>query len=204
MAAGRLEQIEAGPATAHLIWLAAADGRGGTRAKLAAMGRSRGRAGSAAGGGGDGALWRIGGDLVTALRDVLPPVRVAPLTGLAIRPRAAVRRGGGGGAGRRGTFVRQAAAFLLARRASAKALTGLCESPDVKSRRAGVLACGFRLTVPSGTKTSRRPPAGGRQVGRLSRDLRGGVKETCRSWGGPVTSASRSGGCNTRPATRSG
>ncbi len=43
---------------------------------------------------------------------------------------------------------RQTAALLLARRATASQIQNLCNSPEQANRRLGILAAGFRLTVP--------------------------------------------------------
>lgn len=50
------------------------------------------------------------------------------------------------------TYLRQAAALLLAEKSSVKQLTELCESHEVALRLAGVLAVGFRLTLPPATR----------------------------------------------------
>jgi putative heme-binding domain-containing protein len=49
-------------------------------------------------------------------------------------------------------YLRQSAALLLAERGSDEHLAQLCTSADAAGRLAGVLAVGFRLTVPSATK----------------------------------------------------
>jgi putative heme-binding domain-containing protein len=49
------------------------------------------------------------------------------------------------------TYLRQTAARLLAAKATACQLTELCEEDDATRRLAGVLAAGFRLTVPAAT-----------------------------------------------------
>jgi putative heme-binding domain-containing protein len=46
------------------------------------------------------------------------------------------------------TFLRQAATLLLARRASSDQLAALCDAKDAATRLSGVLAVGFRLTMP--------------------------------------------------------
>jgi len=76
------------------------------------------------------------------------------------------------------TFVRQTAAFLLARRATAKQINGLCESSETTLRRAGIVAAGFRLTVPEWDKApeASTPLADGRSAAyRVT--YAGGVKE---------------------------
>ncbi len=47
-----------------------------------------------------------------------------------------------------GTYVRQTAALLLARRATVRQLAALCEDPDPRRRLVGTIAAGFRLTLP--------------------------------------------------------
>ena len=49
------------------------------------------------------------------------------------------------------TYLRQTAAILLARRATPQQLATLCASEDPRTRLAGVLATGFRLTLPRPT-----------------------------------------------------
>jgi putative heme-binding domain-containing protein len=50
------------------------------------------------------------------------------------------------------TYLRQAAARVLAERASREFLKGCCSSADEPTRLAGVLAAGFRLTLPPATR----------------------------------------------------
>ncbi len=50
------------------------------------------------------------------------------------------------------SYLRQSAALLLAERASTERLRELCRSDDAATRLAGVLAIGFRLTLPPATK----------------------------------------------------
>ena len=50
------------------------------------------------------------------------------------------------------TYLRQAATRLLAQRATLALLADLCESTDPATRLAGVLATGFRLTLPPAAK----------------------------------------------------
>ncbi len=54
------------------------------------------------------------------------------------------------------TYLRQASAFLLARRAAPEQIDALLNSSDPKQRLAGVLAIGFRFTVPPAAS---EPPA---------------------------------------------
>ncbi|HND54315.1 MAG TPA: c-type cytochrome, partial [Pirellulaceae bacterium] len=49
------------------------------------------------------------------------------------------------------TYVRQAAVLVLAERATLARLRELCQAADAKTRLAGALACGFRLTLPPAT-----------------------------------------------------
>lgn len=49
------------------------------------------------------------------------------------------------------SYVRQAASLLLAERGSAEFIEGLCRAEQPLARRAGVLAAGFRLTMPPAT-----------------------------------------------------
>lgn len=49
------------------------------------------------------------------------------------------------------TYLRQAATLLLAEKGSLNELNELCQSKDEKTRLAGVLAAGFRLTLPPAT-----------------------------------------------------
>jgi putative heme-binding domain-containing protein len=50
------------------------------------------------------------------------------------------------------TYLRQAATLLLAERATVGQISGWCGANDAKTRLAGVLAAGFRLTVPPATR----------------------------------------------------
>jgi putative heme-binding domain-containing protein len=47
------------------------------------------------------------------------------------------------------TYIRQAAAFLLAQRATIPQIGDMCQSTNPATRLAGVLAAGFRITVPA-------------------------------------------------------
>jgi putative heme-binding domain-containing protein len=51
------------------------------------------------------------------------------------------------------TYLRQTAATLLAERSSSEFLKTICAAPDGPTRLAGVLAVGFRLTLPPATKS---------------------------------------------------
>ncbi len=50
------------------------------------------------------------------------------------------------------TYLRQTAAILLARKVTLRQLKELCEDEDARERLTGVLATGFRLTVPPATE----------------------------------------------------
>jgi putative heme-binding domain-containing protein len=148
------------PALPQLIWLAAADTNADTRAKIIALARHRSpgvrslamRALARFGAGPDlDEVFSMG------LQDPDPQVRLAALTGffnrstelpVEIAVTTATATLGDISSSTNGTYLRQAACFLLARRASVKQLATLCEDADLKRRIVGVLATGFRLTVP--------------------------------------------------------
>jgi hypothetical protein len=50
------------------------------------------------------------------------------------------------------TYLRQTAALLLAQKATRKQIEGLCARFDAEMRLAGVLAAGYRLTLPAATR----------------------------------------------------
>jgi putative heme-binding domain-containing protein len=148
------------PALPQLIWLAAADTNAATRAKIIALaGDSSAVVRSLA----MRALARLGAgqesDKVFSggLKDPDPSVRLAALAGffnqLTELPldsvvATAASTLGGTNSSANGTYLRQTASLLLASRATVKQLATLCEDPDFKRRTVGVLAAGFRLTVP--------------------------------------------------------
>jgi putative heme-binding domain-containing protein len=151
---------EKSPALPHLIWLAAADGNQASRAKVIAFAAHRSsvirspamRALARFGGGAELEEVFSGG-----LRDTDPQVRLAALAGLLHQDKEFPFEGvvttatstlEGLSSNSNGTYLRQTACFLLARRASLKQLTALCEDPDFERRMVGVLAAGFGLTVP--------------------------------------------------------
>jgi putative heme-binding domain-containing protein len=159
--AQKLDGLDAkSPATPHLIWLAAADDSAGARSKIIALAGHRSsliRAQSM------GALARFGAGAQAeevfsrGLQDTDPQVRLAALSGLLNQAKefpfestvtAATSTLDSMSSNSNGTYLRQAACFLLARRATLKQLSALCENPDFKHRMMGVLAAGFRLTVP--------------------------------------------------------
>ena len=151
---------EKSPAMPHLIWLAAAANNPGARSKIIALTghrlpvvRSQAMA----------ALARFGAVAETeivfsqGLKDTDPQVRLAALAGLLNQNKelpfesvvtTATSTFGDMSSNTNGTYLRQTACFLLARRANLKQLTALCEDLDFKRRMTGVLAVGFRLTVP--------------------------------------------------------
>ncbi len=157
----RLDGIDVkSPATPHLIWLAASDESPATRSKIIALAshpssvirsvsmRALARFG-------------VGPDSEEAfskgLRDPDPQVRLAALTGFFGQTKefplervvtAATSTLQDLNSNSNGTYLRQTACFLLARRASVKEISALCEDSEVKRRMVGILAAGFRLTVP--------------------------------------------------------
>jgi len=151
-AAAKLDNLDAKAiATPHLIWLAGADASTATRAKLAALTRhADANVRSAA----VRALARFGAGekthdiFIRALKDSDPHIRHAALVGLFDHTKDLPSDEVIAAACEDGTYIRQTAAFLLARRASLQQLFALCEDSDARRRRAGVLAAGFRLTVP--------------------------------------------------------
>jgi putative heme-binding domain-containing protein len=148
------------PATPHLIWLAAASESSGARSKIIAFAehpssviRSLAMR----------ALARFGAGAQAqevfsrGLKDADPQVRLAALTGFFDQANefpfesvlnTATSTLDGLSSNSKGTYLRQTAGFLLARRASLQQLSALCEDAEVKRRMMGVLAAGFRLTIP--------------------------------------------------------
>jgi putative heme-binding domain-containing protein len=152
-AAGRLATTAAGsPLHTSLLWLAAVGGETKEIVSLASSPNDDTRLQTVR------ALSRFGAKDVTcgilekALSDVNPRVVHAALIGLFDRcadfPHEAVFRLAENG----DSFVRQTAVQLLAERASLAELQRLSESTQSPARLAGVLALGFRLTVPESTK----------------------------------------------------
>ncbi len=158
-AISRLQSIDAGdPAMMHLPWLAGASGRTEARAVLVALtahadANIRAQAVRAL------AEFRqldapaevfvkamsdadlqVEHTAVAALFDRSEPLGNAAFNALVAGP---ARSGD--------TYLRQASAFLLAERADATQLNSLLASNDPPGRLAGVLAIGFRLTVPPAT-----------------------------------------------------
>ena len=184
------------PAMAHLIWLAAADDSPFARSKLIALAGHHSsvirslalRALARFGAGAEAEEVFSGG-----LKDTDPRVRLAALTGLFNQAKefpfddivtTATSTLEGMSNNRDGTYLRQTASFLLARRASLKQLATLCEDPDSKRRMAGVLAAGFRLTVPrSDQPLDKSVPLDEGMAGGDTVTYAGGVREDLRRRG---------------------
>ncbi len=151
-AVSRLSSLTASsPEAASLIWLAAASSSKDGQRELGVLAHHA-----------DAqlrmqairALARFGGAAASAelfaasMRDPAPSVRLTGLAGCLDQgtslPFAAVV----GAASEDMTYIRQLAAMILAQRASVVQLTALCDDPLSSRRRAGVLAAGFRLTMP--------------------------------------------------------
>jgi putative heme-binding domain-containing protein len=152
-ASGRLASAAAGsPLQTSLLWLAAAGGATKEIEPLAASSNDNTRLQAIR------ALSRFGSKegtcsiLEKALSDVNPQVVHSALIGLFDNcenfPREAIFRL----AENSDSFVRQTAVQLLANKASLAELQQLTESTRSPARLAGVLALGFRLTVPQSAK----------------------------------------------------
>jgi len=153
MAASRLATAAAGsPLQTSLLWLTAVGGETKEIEPLAASPNDNTRLQTIR------ALSRFGSKdgtcsiLEKALSDVNPQVAHAALIGLFDKcgnfPREAIFRLAENG----DSFVRQTAVQLLAEKASLAELQQLSESTRSPARLAGVLALGFRLTVPQSAK----------------------------------------------------
>src|SRR5258708_3256850 len=153
MAASRLATAAAGsPLQTSLLWLTAVGGETKEIEPLAASPNDNTRLQTIR------ALSRFGSKdgtcsiLEKALSDVNPQVAHAALIGLFDKcgnfPREAIFRLAENG----DSFVRQTAVQLLAEKASPAELEQLSESTRSPARLAGVLALGFRLTVPQSAK----------------------------------------------------
>lgn len=139
------------PAATHLVWLAAADGSDEARSKLALLAaqcdsplqcpamRVLARFGAGP------ASLKV---FTTGLQENDPQVRHAALIGLFDQTNELPLEQVVAAESNGGTYIRQTAAFLLARRATLGQIRSLCEDANPKRRIAGVLAAGFRLTVP--------------------------------------------------------
>jgi len=91
--------------------------------------------------------------LMKALQDENLQVRHAAVVGLfhVVKPRDLFRQIADGPARSKDTYIRQAAVLLLAEAASLKQIGELCAATDSTTRLAGVLAAGFRVTMPPAT-----------------------------------------------------
>ncbi|MDR3401337.1 MAG: c-type cytochrome [Chthoniobacter sp.] len=134
--------------TPHLIWLAASNPAARSEVQKLALHADAGIRAEAV-----SALARFGVTganefFTTALKDSDPRVRQAALAGLQDQtsdlPFDAVVTA----AGEEFSHIRQAADFLLAQRATVAQLRALCGCPELPCRRAGVVAIGFRLSLP--------------------------------------------------------
>jgi len=145
----RLANLDAeSPTAPHLIWLAASNpaARGEVQ-KLAGHADAGIRAEAVS------ALARFGVTgasefFMASLKDNDPRVRQAALAGLQDQTTELPFDAVVTAAGEDFSHIRQAANFLLAQRATVAQLRALCSSPELPRRRAGVVALGFRLSLP--------------------------------------------------------
>ncbi|HJT79514.1 MAG TPA: HEAT repeat domain-containing protein, partial [Gemmataceae bacterium] len=150
-AAKRLAAARPGePATEHLIWLAAA---GRTPEAVDQLRKLAGQTDAdlrfqAVRALAEFVPEQAGPVLARALRDADPRVRLAAVTAYFDRDEAPPEAVVTGPARDTDTYLRQAATLLLAEKAPLDQLDGLCRSKDEATRLAGVLAAGFRLTIP--------------------------------------------------------
>jgi putative heme-binding domain-containing protein len=171
------------PAALHLIWLAAADGSPDTQGRILFLTRNPSppvRLTALR------AVARFGGGpaaneaFANALSDQDPQIRHAALIGeMDCGAQAPVERIAALAAGtlddivadgatgplrtnwEEGSYIRQTAAFLLARRATVGQLSSLCQDSDPRMRLTGILGVGFRLTIPDpGDPIDRSVPVG--------------------------------------------
>lgn len=150
--AGALEHATQGsPASGHLIWLAAANStRDITRLASSSSDATRIQAVRA--------IARFGSSaddlkvFEAALQDKNPQVIAAGLHGILARPGDFPRARVVALAQNEDSFLRLPAVQILAEKASLGELQSLSESPRASERLAGVLALGWRLTVPAATK----------------------------------------------------
>jgi putative heme-binding domain-containing protein len=139
------------PSRIHLAWLAAASGQPAARDVLMALaGNSDSslRAQAIRALGEFRALDAPAGAFVKALGDSNLLVQHAALVALFDRSEPLPAEVFSGPARSHDTYLRQAAAFLIAQRAGSVDWDRLFDSKDAAARLAGVLAAGFRLTVP--------------------------------------------------------
>lgn len=154
MAIDRLRNLQPDdPARPHLAWLAGASGQPEAGQLLTDLARGNDSAMrlQAVRALAEFPMLGAATDLFTsALDDDDPRVQLAALNALFDRdgrvPEAVVAL-----ARSEDTYLRQSASKLLAARASREELAGLLHSEDPATRLAGVLAVGFRLTVPKAT-----------------------------------------------------
>jgi putative heme-binding domain-containing protein len=152
-AVARLKAVGAGdPALMHLPWLAAASGRPEARAALVALLTHRDanvRVQAVRALAEFRRLAAPGEVFVQALEDDDPQVQHAGIVALFDRQEAPLPESLFSGPARsQDTYLRQASAFLIAQRGSTVQRDRLLASSDAAERLAGVLAAGFRLTVP--------------------------------------------------------
>ncbi len=154
----------------HLIWLAAASGSQQAKEVLAAVlkqGTPEERVQVLRAYRDYPTLGGHAGVFLPFVKDAHPQVQLAALVALfetTLRPQrlqAVIE----GPAQSSDPTLRHLATMLLARRAAAGQLVQLCRAKEVPARLAGVLAAGFRLTVPAPTaplheKTPLEPPRG--------------------------------------------
>lgn len=142
------------PAREHLVWLAAANGSQRSARAIRSASRDQDpmvrlqaiRALTE--------FSSLGGkpeEFLAGLNDPDPQVQHAAVLGLFNFPGPVAAEVIQGPARSRDTYLRQAAALLLAEKASLADLALLCKSSDAAVRLAGVLAVGFRLTLPPAT-----------------------------------------------------
>ncbi len=139
------------PAMTHLIWLAAASGRPQAREMLIALAGQANPAVRVQAVRACGEFHQLdapGGLFTRALTDTDPAVQHAAIAALFDRDEPLGEESFAGPALSNDTYLRQASAFLIARRATSEQLARLLAASDAESRLAGVLAAGFRLTVP--------------------------------------------------------
>jgi putative heme-binding domain-containing protein len=89
---------------------------------------------------------------VRALADAHPQVQHAAVLGLFNFEGPVPEEAIAGAARSPDSYLRQAATLLAAEKCSLEEITRLCQSQDMPTRLAGVLAAGFRLTVPPATE----------------------------------------------------
>ncbi len=158
MLAGAAERLQAAalrdPAIAHLIWLAAASHQPQARTVLTSLATHedpmlrataiRALAEFRADDQGDGVFAK-------ALAAANPAVRLAAVVALFDSREPLPEAFLTGPACTSDTYLRQASAMLIARRGTQTQLERLLQSSEPAQRLAGVLAAGFRLTVPPAT-----------------------------------------------------